>query len=630
MTDSATLGHEASRADDSRGGDERYTASDALSSVTQRFDRWDRRALLLIAAGVAAWAWLAGGGGLQLDDIRAQAYSADQPFWPFIVQSNKTHLSPGARTVDWLHSAYAPFSWWPAVVLILIVAAALGVVSWLALKAVVGGGRAALVGLFWVMFCPALIPGSAWYRQSLTIGLPIVLMLSAVLLSVAASRRNSWWLAGSAVVVQGLALCFSERAVLIPPVVLVALLLFGNTSHPGSAWRALWKPRPLFVLAGMTITNVAFLLVYRSGDFDDGSAGDPSVSGLLLSTGRSLFLNTLPSLLGGPIVWRRVLGGYSFAATPVWFAVIASGIVVAVLVVALGRRRPGTPTLRLATVGLTYILPLYVLIYVGRISRDKVTSVDDLRLYSDVVIVVAILVAVALGDLRGTRAHRRRLQRISEGLAVVVIILTAISWVGWARPWHSTTSREYFATASSQVRSASGTILPSSFPDSVLPVYYQTDMSTANFVRLVNPAIDTTLASAAPQVLDWTGHVVPATYRLVARAVPPKNFCGFRLPPGVKSLTIGLDKPIPYQRSELVLLRVLAPDTTALNVTVIDADGVEHEMVNPSAPTLYRGPHALAYQVPWQTRVAAIKITPDDGHAGLCVTDAPLVLAVPK
>ena len=293
------------------------------------------------------------------------------------------------------------------------------------------------------------------------------------------------------------------------------------------------------------------------------------------------------------------------------------------------RRRHGSRTLRVVTVAVGYAVPLYLLIYVGRISRDETTSVDDLRLYNDVIVLLVIALSVALADLEVGTWLRGRTRAPVALLAAGVMALTTVSWVGWGRTWHATTSRDYIATATAQVRAASGSILPSSFPTQscrCLP----TDMSTGNFVRLINPAIDTTSASAQPKILDWSGHVVPATYRLVARATPPQNFCGFRLGPGVRTLTIDLGAPVPYQRGELVLLRVLAPDTTTLRVTVVDAEGVEHDVLGDTSPTLYRGPHALVYQVPWQTRVTSIRVTPAAGHAGLCVTDAPIVLAVPK
>jgi hypothetical protein len=598
--------------------------------VLARVGPWDRAAAGVVVAGAAAWAWLAAGGGLQLDDLRAQAYAADQPFWPFIVQSNRTHLSPGARTVDWLHSRFAPWEWWPGLLLILLVTTATGVLTYWLLRRLVGAGPAALVGVFWAMACPALIPGFAWYRQALTIGVPTDLMLVSVAAALTALRRGRWVPAVVAVLAHALALSFSERAVLLPVALLVAMVLLGGRSGESAGWRVLRRPTALAVLGAMAVTNTAFLLAYRAGDFDDASSGTPTLLGLAESTLRSIFRNTLPAFVGGPVSWRRVLGGYSFADTPLVLAVLGSGVVLAVLALALRRRAHGSRTLRVAAVSLSYALPVYVLIYVGRISRDKVTSVDDLRLYNDVVIVLAIALAVALADLEPGAWLRGRRRVPVVLLGVSALVLTGVSWIAWGRTWHSTTSRAYLATAVREVRAAHGSILPSSFPDSILPAYYQTDISTQNLVRLVNPAIETTSASARPQILDWSGHVVPAAYRLVARRTPPSNFCGFRLAPGLRTLTIDYDAPVPYQRSELVLLRVLAPDTTALHVTVVDADGVAHDVVGDTRPTLYRGPHELAYQVPWQTRVRAVRVTPAEGHAGLCVTDAPIVLAVPK
>ena len=71
----------------------------------------------VIALHVAAVTWLSAGGGLYIDDIRAQAYAAGRPFYPFVIESNRTHLAPGARTIDWFMARYAPLEHWPAVVI---------------------------------------------------------------------------------------------------------------------------------------------------------------------------------------------------------------------------------------------------------------------------------------------------------------------------------------------------------------------------------------------------------------------------------------------------------------------------------------------------------------------------------
>ena len=71
----------------------------------------------LVAFHVAAVTWLVAGGTLYIDDIRAQAYAAGRPRWPFVVESNQTHLAPGARTVDWFMARLAPLEHWPALVL---------------------------------------------------------------------------------------------------------------------------------------------------------------------------------------------------------------------------------------------------------------------------------------------------------------------------------------------------------------------------------------------------------------------------------------------------------------------------------------------------------------------------------
>ena len=86
-------------------------------AVTGWLPRRQHVGVVLVAAHVAAVLWLVVGGGLYIDDVRAQAYAAGRSWWPFVIESNRTHLSPGARTVDWFMATYAPLAHWPAVVL---------------------------------------------------------------------------------------------------------------------------------------------------------------------------------------------------------------------------------------------------------------------------------------------------------------------------------------------------------------------------------------------------------------------------------------------------------------------------------------------------------------------------------
>ena len=107
-------------------------------------------------------------GGLYIDDFRAQAYAAGRPIWPFIVESNATHLSPGPRTADWVQAHYFPLAHWPLVIYTVVLSLALGVVVWRFIRLHVPQAWAALLGLAVALFGASNLPTLAWGRQALT------------------------------------------------------------------------------------------------------------------------------------------------------------------------------------------------------------------------------------------------------------------------------------------------------------------------------------------------------------------------------------------------------------------------------------------------------------------------------
>ena len=104
----ADLESQAAPSPQSRSRESAPVDSTLVSRIREGLTHSDRGAALVVLLHLLPVWWLVSGGGLYLDDLRAQAYARNQPFWSFIVGSNGTHLAPGARTVDWLQMQYAP------------------------------------------------------------------------------------------------------------------------------------------------------------------------------------------------------------------------------------------------------------------------------------------------------------------------------------------------------------------------------------------------------------------------------------------------------------------------------------------------------------------------------------------
>ncbi|WP_162254739.1 hypothetical protein [Phycicoccus sp. Root563] len=603
-----------------------------------------RAAGVVIAAFVLATAYLVVPGGLYIDDFRAQAYATGRGIWPFIVESNRTHLSPGARTVDWLQATYWPLAHGPAAVVTLVVAAALGVALWRLLELLVPDRRAALVGLSLGLFGTSIVPALAWYRQALTtlVALTCVLVAVDAALRVVRGGRLTW--AAVCVGATALGLCFSERALVVAVVAAAGVLLY-STSGP----RLQRLRRALVLLAPLAGVNLLFLAFYGSGEYDHASTGSPSAAGFVASTMRSVFVNTVPGLLGGPLVWRTAGPTYSFATTPAWFVVVSLVAVAAVLLLAflVGRKRAPSDTRerpwRVFVLVLSYVLPVYVLVYVGRVSRADVRSVDDLRLYSDVSVLLAVFLAAALGAVLtgrstagtasttsgATSARRtRRLARAGLVAALAVGVCFATSWSRFAVRWHTSTNTQYVDTLAKDLATNRAPIIPTPVPDSVVPAWVQPDFSSASLVALLHPDTETVRLDSTPRIVDRDGHLVTARLKAVATAINEReDFCGNGLLAGSKTVTVRFANPVPYYRGALLQMRLLVSDTTRVSATVTGDTGVSSPVVAHGSPELQRGPHMVAFPLPPNVRVSSLTLSRSRPDSGVCITGASVVVA---
>ena len=166
----------------------RARGADVRHSVRRHIPgRLDLAALVLGLASLVPLTWLLLRGSFYIDDLRAQSYAAGRAWWPFVVQSNGTHLTPGARTIDWLQVTFAPLDHGVAVAITVGIRALLLLGAWRLLRLLFGARWLLLVPFTIIATTPALVPPSAWYRQSIT-------ALVAALALVWATDQHLRWL----------------------------------------------------------------------------------------------------------------------------------------------------------------------------------------------------------------------------------------------------------------------------------------------------------------------------------------------------------------------------------------------------------------------------------------------------
>lgn len=582
----------------------------ALATLRQTSSRVP---VLLVGVYVLAVGWLVAPGGLYIDDIRAQAYAADRAIWPFIIESNRTHLAPGPRTVDWLMAQYAPLQHGPAVVLSLAIAGGLGTSVWLVIRELTDRVLAAALGTALILASPGLVPSAAWFRQALTTHVAVTLGLLAVWATLRSLRKGPSWLAFAPVLLLPLAYCFSERAVLF-----TILIAWIHLVGARGSWRTRLR-RSLPVAVPLVVVTVLFLVAYSVGDFDTLDKGDPGLGHFAASTGRSLFKNTIPALLGGPLIWRAESGPYSFASTPVVHAVLACLAFFGLIAWRLRQNGARQRLLAVAAPVAIFVLAVYVLLYLGRVSRAEVISVDDLRLHPDIVIALGVLLAVALDTVPAPRS--RRFRTLTFLLIGAVLVLDAVSWARFGSRWHSNTSSEYIETMRSELEADPGpAVLPGGVPPSIVPWWVQPDFSTEPLTVLMSPSTPTALVNGPERMISETGEAQPARIAEVSSSRQSDAFC----PAAVvhEQAILALNEPSSVTRGALVRAGVLAADSTVLEVGVLHQDGriTMAQTVRPIA--VQRGPHTIVVPVPQNADVRGVVLRKADPDVGVCLVEA--------
>ncbi len=209
------------------------------------------------------------------------------PASELIGQNWNGHREPASFAIQWALARLAPQVWWPAALVLSVIAAVTTVGFWLMVKRWAGVTPASAAAAILFAAWPATMMPQAWLSAGLET-VPLVLMFAAGWL-LAEPRPWTPWAVGALAVAAWL---FHERAGYFLPFLLAVAVFFGGVRKNRASWWA---------LAG--VTGVALIL--RLLDDLPGRVGGASVPGALWSAGPGSVL-------------RSVLGWLPFdARTPV-------------------------------------------------------------------------------------------------------------------------------------------------------------------------------------------------------------------------------------------------------------------------------------------------------------------------
>ena len=355
------------------------------------------------AASLVPLTWLLLRGSFYIDDLRAQSYAAGRAWWPFVVQSNGTHLTPGARTIDWLQVTFAPLDHGVAVAITVGIRVLLLLGAWRLLRLLFGRGgccscrsRSSPRRRRWSRRPPGTAsrspPSSPLWRWS---GPPTSTFAGCVSADPAPGRRRGWVAAGLAFHEQSAAIVpwlFALTLVLPPPGPETersrlstcrgaGLARVGGVRAPCSwpmAW-PMWRVRSTTREGGEALT-VGLVLAMAGHHVLDG-----------LATG----------LLGGPWRWQVTSPYYGIADAPRPLAVLSLAVFVGLFAWAALRnwRRATGAALLLVVTYVACVAPIAA----GRLPVIGTVVALEYRFWPILVVPVLVCVLLAFLPSRGRR-----------------------------------------------------------------------------------------------------------------------------------------------------------------------------------------------------------------------------------
>jgi hypothetical protein len=635
-TEPSSAGSETRRpGDPGEPGDQRDQDVSAAAAERSLWD-WDPGVLRRIALSLlllqALWrAWIALQGYFTGDDFVFTANAARVPMsLDYLLREHVGHLMPGAFALAKAFNAIGPLNYPLAVFVDLGIQATAGWWMYKLLVLLFGPRKGVIVPLAFFLFTPLTLDAFLWWAAALNhlpMQLGMVLTLYAHVRYVR-ERDQRWLLVALPSFL--LALAFFEKAVLIPPYLLLFTYLY--LTPEGSARtrlrEAVLRHWPIWLMYGVVCAAYVALYLARLTFAFDHRPDAPTVAQL---AGTVVGTTVIPGLFGGP--WHFfALGFAGGAADPVGWAkwltweLLAVGVVLSVFL----RQRAARAWLLLAA----YIAADIALLSIGRLAWIGPIIGQSYRYVADAAVPATLTLALLLMPVLG---EQRTLTRIGEAAAawlsrrrwipVVAAVLAvngflfsaAFTTQQYAKLWSNNPARAYMTNAKSALANApdDAVLLDEAVPADVLnglfAPYNGTDQMFAPWRD--RPRFGT--SSTELWVMTPAGQLVPGKVGGVTSRPGPLVNCGWPVRDGGTE-TIPLTGT-PYAWPWTVQVSYLAGKTTP---AVISFGTGTRRVV------LRKGLHDLFVSIIGSG--SSIDITAKDKSAGICVDNVVVGVRGPR
>lgn len=572
-------------------------------------------ALAMILAQLIFRGWAASGSWFYSDDFIFLGRSGqDRANLEWFFTPHNIHIMPlGLWLATWVGSIGA-FSWWLAVLQIVILQGLASLACWWMLRTLFGDRPGILVPLGFYLVTPMAFPSVLWWAASLNQLPHQIALFGAVATHVTFLRTRRWTPAIMTSVFLVIGYASYTKSLLLPVLlVLITVIYFASGGFWSRIKSSLVSYWPAWIIQG-TLTG-AYLALYF---IKVPTSERPTASTIAETLDLSIVKSYGPALLGGPWHWDKLTllgdsGPRSFVGTPL--GLVAISWVVLGFLVAYQCLRYRRAWWALLIVG-PYLLLSGLIVSAGRADVFGVAaSATELRYLTDLAGVSALAIGLGTMPVIGAVASLEprptsligvsltpKVLKIGAGAVVAGALFSSITY---AMPWHDSDrmqQRAFINNAKESLQSRP-TLADTTVPDDVLwaPAFPANLMSyvLSPFGDKLN-VVDTGNDVA---ILDGEGRTHFAVVEGDGRNLPgPVENCGY--PVGTEPTSIDIVPVIEFSFWMSVNYLASADGT----ITIITGDQSQE------APVV-AGPHTLFLR----TSDAYDKVTISSPDATVCV-----------
>lgn len=524
--------------------------SRAIEPAEPRARLWASRAgtaaIIVIAVQLLWRTVLLARGFFTQDDFLVMAETGQGSWSSVLAGDYAGGFSPGGTALVWVTVNLAPLSWPAAAAVVLALQTAATVMMWLVLTRLMGAGWLRVPVLVLFAFAPLTLWSTQWWVLGLEFWSATLLLLVAVWAVLATVRSGDRRTLAMAVLAVGLALLFSERAVLYP-VVLAGVALMGHTGATVRA-RARAAVRDQATLwIGLAVALVGYAVVrWQAAPVEfvvGGEMGD-------VTTG--YLRHGIAELFGGP--WLVNLPAHAYLIPTSW-VVALNGALLLGLVGATAQR--GGPTTRVSW-------GLLVVFVAGSVGVLALTGRGDLvgslglvhRFAAELAAVFALCLAGALSEVelpvlsgRGRTLTSARLEVLIAATAVVVLAASAgLSTARLASNLYHQDDRTYVETVRAALRADPQVVLlDSGVPPGIISPWYADRARVSSVIGTApeNPVFD--LPSHTLRMVREDGTLAPVILEGAVVSAPSEDLrCGY--PVRADGTEVPLQAEVPLGR----------------------------------------------------------------------------------